>query len=216
MLLNYKHNGKNLTAINFSLFLSVIIIPIFILISNYFNFFQSSLTLKYSNIYETFIFIATIFILIVIYFYDKIKFQGLEKLGIFFLSPFLATLGLYLAINMLQTYYQFFYVFVILFFLSLNFLFFSFIFKEKNRVSKDNFKKIGIISLIALPAIPLNSFGLSMLPVELATIFKRLSQLISGIFFDYYFENKINLKIKDIIVIFLIFSISIYFNYFKH
>ncbi len=216
MLLNYKYNGKNLTAINFSLFLSIIIIPIFVFISNYFEFFKNSLTLKYNNIYETFIFIGTIFILIVIYFYDKIKFQGLERLSVFFMSPILATIALYLAINMLQTYSQFFYVFVVLFFMSINFFVFSLLFKEKNRINKNNLKKIGTISLIALPAIPLNSFGLSMLPVELATIFKRLSQLISGIFFDYYFENKINLKFKDVIVIILIFSISIYFNYFNH
>lgn len=215
MLLNYKHNGKNLTAINFSLFLSVIIIPILVLISNYLNFFQNSITIKYNNIYEIFIFIFSLSILIFIYFYDKIKFNGLNNLKIFFLSPLLTTIVLYLAINMLQTYSQFFYIFIILFFLSIFFLIFSFIFNEKERFNKNNLKTISIISLIALPAIPLNSFGLSILPVELATIFKRLSQLISGIFFDYYFEKKINLKVKDIIVIFLIFMISIYFNYFR-
>ncbi len=215
MLLNYKHNGKNLTAINFSLFLSVIIIPIFVLISQYFGIFQNSITIKYNNLNELFIFIGSLLILIIIYFYDKIKFNGLNNLTIFLISPLLTTFALYLAINMLQTYSQFFYVFVILFILSLNFLFFSFMFKEKERFKKNNFKTIGIISLIALPAIPLNSFGLSMLPVELATIFKRLTQLLSGIFFDYYFEKKINLKLKDIVVIILIFSIAIYFNYFR-
>lgn len=193
---NYELNHSSITAINFSLFLSIILVPIFsFTLTDFFNF-SAGINLKIS-INELIFFLIIYSILLVIYFIDKIKGHINNKL-VLFIMPISLSCSMFWTTKMMQIYQGVVYYGIIGFCLLVFFLSAAIIHGEIKNLRKFHIKKILIVASISSVVLPLNIVAIKVLAVEFVSIFKRMSQLKVAL----WLERKENLPSKkDIVVI---------------
>jgi uncharacterized membrane protein YdcZ (DUF606 family) len=198
---NYEINGNNLTAVNFALFLSLVLVPIYSFFLNDLLGFQSTITVGYKSPLEFYVFTGLIFILVVLFFMDKLK-NKINNIFILFLLPVVFSNNMFITSKIMQTYNPFFSYSIIVFCLSIMFLIFSIKNKELKKIKKEHTKIICFLSLSWMIAIPCNTLAVKFLAVEFVTLLKRVSQLISGLILDrMYNQHNTNFSLKDYIVI---------------
>lgn len=70
---NYELNHNNVTAINFSLFFGIILVPLLsFYLTDFFNF-SSGINLKYASVGQLYLFLVVFLVLMIAYFFDKLK-----------------------------------------------------------------------------------------------------------------------------------------------
>lgn len=198
---NYEINGNNLTAINFSLFLSLVLVPIYGFFLNDLLGFQSTITIGYKSTTEFLIFTGLILFCVILFFIDKLKGE-INNLFILFLLPIIFSNNMFVTSKLMQSYDPFFaYSFVVLF-MGLLFLFLAIKSKEFKNLNKSHIKIISFLFVTWIVAIPANTLTVKFLAVEFVTLLKRVSQLISGLILDkMYNQNNTNFSLKYYFVI---------------
>lgn len=202
---NYEINSSSITSINFSLLLSIILVPIFSFYGSSFFGFDKSIKLNYKSEIEMLLFLTMFLILMVIYFFDKIN-NHVNNIWILILLPFPLSTSLFWTTKMMQIYEGFLYYLIISFFLLMFFLIQMIKNKEWKYYIKENKKEILNIIVISLIMFPLNILLLKILAVEFVAILKRISQVILALFLERKNKNK---NLKDFIVILLFITISL-------
>lgn len=204
-LKNFQHNGNNLKLINFSLILSLILVPIFSYIGFKINFFEGNITFNYDSPLDFIIFISILCLLIGLFFIDKVKEKQINKPLLFCLYPLALSATMYFATSLIQIYDGFLVYSFNIFCVSFTFFIISFLKKELKTINRDDLKQIRLISLIWVIAVPLNIIAIKLVAVELITTFKRISQIIVGILLDLHYKHKHKFSKKDFFIIGIIF-----------
>jgi hypothetical protein len=206
---NYSENGDNMSYINFALFSSLVIVPIYAYFLTGPLGFENTLSINYQSSYEFIYFVLSMALLMVIFFFDKIKNNKINNIKILLLLPLVLSNSMFLTGKLMQEYNGFLAYGLIVILLSIIFLSFVIKNKEYKKFKKEEHKKPLIYLIITWAlVIPLNTIAIKLLAIELVTLLKRISQVISGVLLDYLYKNKNNLNNKDYMVILLIFIIG--------
>lgn len=212
---NYEINGDNVTAIQFSMLASLLII---ILISYFLSDllgFENTLNIHYDSINQMFTFIFIYFVLIVFFFLGKLKNKNINSIKLLIIMSITLAFSSFFNTKMMQTYNG--YLMYTIFSVSSLILFsimFTYSKEYKNIKSVD--KKNATIVMIAWGSLsPIYIFINTVMPVEFLAIFKRVLSLISGFVWDKFFnkENTNTLTIKDFIIVSIIILTTIIFYY---
>lgn len=207
---NYSDNGDNIAVINFTLFLSLVLVPLYAYFLTDLLGFKDTIKINYENGFEFFLFISFMLLLSFLFFFDKIKTNKIKNIKILIILPLILSNSMFMTGKLMQEYNAFYTYAMISLFLSFFFLFFAIKGKEyKNFKKAKHQRDLMIIVTTWSIAIPLNAIAIKFLAIELVTLLKRVSQVIAGVILDKIYKNKNILKKKDYIIIILIFTIGI-------
>lgn len=203
---SYQKNKENFLIVNFSMFTTVLITPILVLFLDPLLGFEKTMKVDlFKNNFILISYIGIVFILMISYFKDKIKFGLIKSPVIILITVISLLLSFYIDVKILQTYeFNFLIPAVFEFGLSLLYLIVGFRKKEKLEF-KFNIKEGIIYSVFTIIFIS----GMTILSVELAVLFRRISLIISGVLMD----NK-KIKRKDLLIILSICGIGIFLVFF--
>lgn len=211
---NYEVNSSSITSINFALFFSIILVPILSFYASVFFGFENSIKLKYKSEQEMLFFLLCFFVLMILYFYDKLK-GHVNNIWLLFLMPISLSSSLFWTTKMMQIYEGVVYYasigFALLMFFTLQALKNNELARFKKEHKKDALIILGVSSVI----LPLNILVVKFLAVEFLAIFKRISQVITALYLDSVENGKRHLNnIKDVVVItlLLITAVVIFFR----
>lgn len=207
---NYKDNGDNIAVINFSLFLSLVLVPIYAYFLTDLWGFNNTIKINYESGFEFCIFIVAMFLLSFLFFFDKIKNNKIKNIKTLIILPLILSNSMFMTGKLMQEYNAFFAYGMISLFLSLFFVFLTIKGKEYKNFKKEKHQRnlIIVISTWSI-AIPLNAIAIKLLAIELITLLKRISQVISGVILDKIYKNESSLKKKDYVIIALIFVVGL-------
>tara|TARA_Y100000034_G_scaffold37315_2_gene45890 strand:- start:10326 stop:11237 length:912 start_codon:yes stop_codon:yes gene_type:complete len=206
---NYEINGNNLTAINFALFLSLVLVPVYSYFLSDLLGFQKTIMIGYQSPIEFYVFTGLILLSVIIFFFDKLK-GKINNIFILFLLPVIFSNNMFVTSKIMQTYDPFFSYSIIVFFIALLFFIMAIKSKEFSKVNRSHLKLISYLSISWMIAIPANTIAVKLLAVEFVTLLKRVSQLISGLILDkMYNKNNNKFSIKDYFIIFFILFLGL-------
>lgn len=211
---NYEVNSCNMTAINFSLFFSLAIVPIYSFFFSDLYGFGDNLKVNYQSNTEFVMFVSGMTLLTILYFFDKVK----GKINsIYWLIPYPLVLSnsMFVTSSLMQQYNGFFVYGSIVLSLSFVFLFLSIRKREFKNITKEHLKLSVFLFLGWTIAIPANTFAVKILAVEFVNILKRLCQIITGTILDKAYKNTNNHHWKDKYIIGLMFIFSFLFYYYR-
>ncbi len=202
---NYEINSSSITSINFALFFSIILVPILSFYGSSFFGFDRSIKLNYKSEMEMLLFLLAFLLLMIFYFFDKIK-GHVNNIIILFLLPISLSFSLFWTTKMMQIYQGIVYYGAIGFSLLMFFLFQMVKSKEWLNYKKENNKEVFIIGAVSSVILPLNILAVKFLAVEFLAIFKRISQIMIALFLE---RDKKTQNIKDFFVISLLIITAI-------
>ena len=211
---NYEVNGSNITAINFSLFFSLSIVPIIAYFCDDFFGFKDTLQVDYKSSKEFLIFVGLMSLLTVLYFFDKLK-TKINNIYWLLPYPFVLSSSIYFSTKTMQSYNAFFAYSAIVSFLIVLFLINTIKAKEFKNLKKPHLKLVGFLVISWSIAIPANTIAIKILAVEFVTMLKRLCQILAGVILDIYYKNNINFHYKDKYIIGLMFILCFTLYYFR-
>jgi hypothetical protein len=200
---NYEVNKSSITAINFALFLSLVIVPIYSFFGDSFFGFENTNRINYKSKEEFLIFILIVLFLSFMFFIDKFKGQ-INNYKILFILPIIMSNNLYFTTKLMQTYNSFFTYSVIAFFMMSFFIILAIKNKELKNIKNIDKKTALLIMGATSIAIPMNNIAVTLLAAEFFTLIKRICQVLSGLLFDKIYGNKNSFNKKDIVVVFLL------------
>jgi len=212
---NYQHQG-NYTAISFSQMTSMwLIFPIGFFLDSILGY-ENTLLLDYDSGSQVLLYSGVFFVSTIFYFYDKLNFTSIKyPIPLYSLGVSL-TFTMYFAVKNMQTHQATTLMGVTFLLMSIVFVFdILFNKKKRKRLKKISKKKIKffyfyfymLFIIVEFMAI----YIITLVSVEVLTMFKRNGQLIVGNIIDYK-HNKEKMNKKDIIVVIftLLFSLYIY------
>lgn len=202
---NYELNHDSITSINFSLFLSIILVPIFSFALTDFFGFSSGINLNIS-IGELLLFLLIYSGLLIIYFSDKIN-GHINNKFVLFIMPIALSCSMFWTTKMMQVYQGVIYYGIIGFCLFVFFLSASVFHGEIKNIRKFHLKKVLLVASISSVVLPLNIIAIKILAVEFVSILKRMSQLKVAIWLER--KDKAPSK-KDVFVIIALIITTIY------
>lgn len=211
---NYIENGDNMIAINFMLFLSIIIVPTYSILFSDMLGFTNDIKIQYNNWGEFGFFIIAMFTLSVLYFFDKVKSSKVNNIKILLLLVLVLSNSMFMTGKLMQEYNAFLTYSHIS--IMLSFMFFVIALKDKEikSFSFDKHKKtMTFIVLTWSVAIPLNTIAIKFLAIEFVTLLKRISQIVSGYILDKIHKNNVEMKPKDYVIIGLMILVGFIFQY---
>jgi hypothetical protein len=211
---NYEVNGNNITLINVSLFFSLVLVPLYAFFFNDFFNFQNAINIEYKSNTEFYLFIGAMTILTTLFMVDKIK-GKVNNLPVLIMLPITLSNSMYVSGKLMQEYNGFLVYGLIVFFVSLFFLFLALKNKEISKIKKEDTKTILFIMAAWIIAIPANTFAVKILAIEFLTLLKRISQIIVGLIMDKIYKNNIQLKLKDKVILILIFVLGMTLYYLR-
>jgi hypothetical protein len=212
---NYEINGENITAIQFSMFSSLILVIIISYFFSGFLGFNDALNIKYTSINQMLLFLSIYLILIVVFFWGKFKNQNIPSMNLLIVMSIMASLSSFFNTKMMQIYNG--YLMYTLLSISSLLLFSSMIlYKKEHKKIKSIDKKNALTIMASWGALsPIYIFVNTVMPVEFLAIFKRTLSIVSGFIWDKFLStsSKSNLNLKDFIVIgLIIFTTVVYYN----
>ena len=199
---NYELNHHSVTAINFSLFFGIILVPLLSFYVTDFFGFSSGINLKYSSVSQLYLFLIIFLVLMIAYFFDKIK-GHINNIYVLLLMPLSLSCSMFWTTKMMQIYEGIIYYALVGFSLLIFFLSASILNKEYKNLHFSQIKTFVVISSFSALILPLNILAIKYLAVEFVTLFKRISQLLVAINID---KNHIKINLKDKFVIALLIS----------
>ncbi len=206
---NYEVNSSSITSINFALFFSIILVPILAFYASGFFGFDGAIKLHYKSEQEMLLFLLCFFVLMILYFYDKLK-GHVNNIWLLFLMPISLSSSLFWTTKMMQIYEGVVYYAAIGFSLLMFFTLQALKNNELSRFKKEHKKDALIILGVSSVILPLNILVVKFLAVEFLAIFKRVSQVITALYLDSVENGKRHLNnIKDVIVIVLLLTTAI-------
>ena len=211
---NHKVNKNNITAINFSLFFSLALVPIFAFLGDSILGFENTLKIGYKSNLEFVLFVSFMTLLTILYFIDKLKNEINNKL-LLVLFPIVLSSTMFLSGKLMQTYESFFTTFLITFSVSIFYFLLALYKKEFSVLNREHTKPLMIICSSWMIALPMNTLAVKILAIEFVTLLKRMAQLIVGIILDKKYNKSKKIKLKDKIIIFFILFIGFLVYYYR-
>lgn len=194
---NYEMNGNNITAINFALFFSLVLVPIYSFFFSSLFGFKDTIEINFQSQLEFWIFVGFMLVLTITFFADKLK-GKIRNVGLLCLLPIILSNSMFFTGKLMQTYEGFFVYALITLNTSIIFLTIGFQQGEWRRLERKHLRPALFISGIWAMAIPLNTLAVKVLAVEFVTLLKRVSQIISGVIVDKIYKNhEASLSVKD-------------------
>ena len=175
---NYHQNKNNYTMVNMFVFSTIYLMPIITFIYNSIFIFNDSLDIKYTSIFEAFVFSSILFILTTIYYIDKIKNKEVKNIKLLLALLFILLNSMYFSVKTIQTYNGFLAYSIIQMLIAFYFLILS-----KNESKKISVKNIGVYCLWPFIYV-LYLIASALIAVEFIAIFKRVSQVLSAMVLD--------------------------------
>lgn len=211
---NYKANGNNVTAINFSLFFSLSIVPILAFYLNEPLGFENTMQINYKSSNEFLAFTSGLTVLVLLYFVDKIK-GHIAHWGHLLFTPVIMSVNIFLTAKMMQDNNPYV-VSIIICMTNLIIISLSLINSNEFKELKQEHKK-PLLKVFAGGnfVYPLNAVVVQLIAVEFITILKRIAQIITGVITDKIYKNENTVNKKDIIIIILIFIIGVTMYYLR-
>jgi hypothetical protein len=207
---NFSHNHDNLTAINFSMFLSVVYVPILAYLFNDILGFQNTLTVNYASDKEFLVFIGVMLCLVAVFFSNKLK-GHVSHWGYLLLTPLMLSLCMFLAAKMNQSYNGFLVFAIIGTFNSIIFGALIIQRREYRHVGKSQINGIVKIASASSLFVPLNTIALGLVAVEFFAILKRVSQVVCARVFDAKSASSKPLSIQDTVIVILMLVFGLFF-----
>lgn len=205
---NYELNHDNVTAINFSLFFGIILVPLLsFYLTDFFNF-SSGINLNYSSVGQLYLFLIVFLFLMVAYFFDKIK-GHINNIYVLLLMPISLSCSMFWTTKMMQVYNGIIYYALVGFTLSIFFTLVAILHKEYKNLHNSQIKTFMVVSSFSALILPLNIVAIKYLAVEFVTLFKRIGQLLVAINIDRK-HKKVTIKDK-VILTFLIIATFLMF-----
>ena len=203
-LANYKVNGNNIKAINFSLIFSLVLVPLYGFFGDQLGIFPEGLKVNYKNNIEFVLFLSVMMVLSTLFFIDKVKTGAINNIYLLMAYPLVLSFTMYLSGNLIQSHNGFLVYSVITFSMAVLFFIMSFVRREIKEVRKKDF--VGVMPLVGiwLCVVPLNIFAMKFLAIEFVTMIKRVCQILVGIILDKHFKSIEVLSKKDLIIIIFI------------
>jgi hypothetical protein len=208
---NFTHNHDNLTAINFSMFLSVVYVPILAYLFNDMLGFQNTLTVNYASDREFLLFVSGMLCLVALFFSNKLK-GHVNHWGYLLFTPLMLSFCMFVAAKMNQSYNGFLVFAVVGTFNSIIFGALIIQQREYRHIGRGQINGIVKIASASSLFVPLNTIALGLVAVEFFAILKRVSQITCARLFDAKSNNSKPLSIQDtvIVILMLVFGLSFY------
>lgn len=191
------------TIVNMFMFSTVFLMPVYaFMLNKVINLDHSVTAIKSLN--EALITSSLLFISMIIYFYDKFKFKEIKDVKILLVLSFTMLNCLYFTTKLIQSYNGVFvYIFIMVVLMC---YFFALTLKAKEELKVTKNKKATYGLLLVRPFLALAYIkGVAYIPVEIAPIVRRLSQLSAGVIID-----KKVLQPKEILGISIIVAVFVY------
>ncbi len=204
---NYEVNSASITSINFALFLSIILVPILSFYGSDFFDFGNAIHLNYRSEQEMLMFLCAFGILMILYFYDKLK-GHVNNILLLLLLPLSLSSSLFWTTKMMQIYNGVLYYAAIGFALLMFFVMQAVKNKEIEKFNSAHKKDAWVILGISAVILPLNILVVKFLAVEFVAIFKRVSQMMIALYLDSV-ENGKKPNRKDALIIALLLSVTV-------
>jgi hypothetical protein len=209
-----KNNEENIRFVQFSSFITISLIPIFSLFFGFlFLTHENVLAINYNNSFEPFLFSLALFAFSFFIFRDKYKNKSLKRLDIIILTILLSSISSVIFIKLLQQYNTIAFYSCSMVFNSLFWVAFIFKNKEYQYVNKSNIMVLPICGILYLIYSYLNIYIINNLPVEFIAIIRTLTGVLIAFAFDKYNGTKNIFKVKDFILLTLMFSTLFIFKF---
>lgn len=211
---NYIINHGNVSAINFSILSSLALIPIMTAIFDPIFGFENTLLISYSNKMEPFLLSATIMVICALFFAGK-KSQsksGIKSYGLLIALSLSLSLSAYTSSKLIQTYQPFMTSAFVSLSVSIPFLVIALLNNEIRSFSQMGVRSGAAILLSGGVVAPLNITASAIIPVELSTIYKRVSQVLSGAIIDIKAGRSHVLTRRDAFLILSLIAITLYLS----
>jgi hypothetical protein len=211
---NYVVNGNNVTAINFSLFFSLTLVPVISYYGSDFLGFSETIKVNYKSQTEFFAFTSILTVLVLVYFADKLK--GHINNWLYLLStPVVFSASMFLTAKMMQANNAYIVAFIVcaIKFTALTVTFISK--KEHAAINKEHIKPLLKLCCSGIIIFPLSTLIVQLIAVEFITLLKRIAQIITGAITDKIYGNAGTINKKDFIVIIMMLTIGFIMYYFR-
>lgn len=211
---NYDKNGNNVTAINVTMFFSLLIVPI---ISYYLTIpmgFTGTHEVNYESQIEMWLFIGVMSILLSGFFIGK--FKGVINNWFFLVAtPICLSFTIFITSKLMQMHDGYLVYGTVALSNFIVFFIFSILKKEHKKLKSEHKNHMMLMIFPSFLFIPFNTIAVSLIAVEFFTLLKRISQILTGIIVDYMHGNKGNVNKKDKIIISLILVSAMVLYYFR-
>lgn len=207
------YNEGNYTAVSFVVFSTTYSIPILAYFYDQYFHFENSIQTPYSSFSEAVGISVLLFFITIAYFYDKIAHKFGGKLWMLLLWFSLIN-TIYFSTKLVQRYDGFLVYGFITFIMSLQFFILAMANKDKvNLIETFRIKNL-ISSLSWFFVVAFDVLAMQYLAVEFVAIFRRTSQILSGMTIDFFFAKQKRApthKDKVVVIVLIIFAFSLYY-----
>jgi hypothetical protein len=210
---NYTKNGNNVTAINFAMFLSIILVPLIAFFANEPLGFTDTPRLQFSSTTTFLLTLLAFSALICIYFLDKFKGkQYIRHWPLLILAPLLLSCTMFLTGKLIQTYNPFAVAASMGLVIWLVFLAAALWRREFALLQRHHTKQLLILFVIIGLYCLSNMAATKLLAIELLALFKRTGQVLAATFIDRLYNKGhfLNAKDKGVVTCMLLFGVLLY------
>jgi hypothetical protein len=211
---NYEKNGDNITAINVTMFLSLLLVPIVSYFLTSPMGFSETINVNYESQYELWIFIGLMTVLLSGFFVGKLN-GHINNWVFLLLTPVVLSFTMFITTKLMQLHDAYFVYGTIALINSIIFGSIALIKKEQKSLHKGQTNHFLLLSLSSILFVPLNAIVVKLIAVEFITLLKRIAQILTGSIVDHLHGNKNNMNTKDKIIVSLIFSMALGLYYFR-
>lgn len=206
----YQKNKDNFTIINVGIFSTIFFIPVLYLFVDPILGFKNSINNEYFKQPENIvIYLTTVVILTVIYFYDKIQNKTVKSPTVLIITIILLLMSFYVEIKLLQEYkYSFLIYASFSFAISIIYIIVALRLKERTKIPKKEWIITIKYAIYYYIFGVIYMFALTYISAVMGVFYRRVSQIISGLILD-----KKNHKIKDYVVIILLILLGLYISF---
>lgn len=211
---NYERNGNNITSINVTMFLSLLLVPIISYFMTEPLGFSDTLIINYKSQYEMWLFILLMTVLLSGFFAGKLK-GHINNWKFLIFTPIILSFTMFLTSKMMQLHNAYFIYGIIALVNAVIFGFIAIGKKEIKNLESKHKKHFMIIALPSIVFVPMNAIVVKIIAVEFITLLKRVAQILTGIIVDKMYNNKNTVNTKDKAIIGLIFCMALALYYFR-
>lgn len=200
-----KSNEDNLSYIQFGNFLFIAFVPIVSFLAVEFFDFKNAINVNYDSFFDVLKFSSILIVLSFLLFFDKIKNKSLKRIDLMFYMLICTCFAFVFINKLMQTYNTEAVYFCSILFNAFMWFNMSFKKKEYSYVKKRHYKFFFIFALCYLMYSYFNIIIVEFLPVEHISILRTLAFITMASLFDFMNAKKLNLSLKDFVVLCILF-----------
>lgn len=211
---NYVVNGNNVTAINFSMFMSLALVPIISYFCSDYLGFSDTIKINYESPAEFWLFTGSLTALVFVYFVDKLK-GHINNWFYLLFTPIVLSNTMYLSTKLMQANNPYVVSTVICMTNLIVLICICLSKKEYREIKKAHIKPLVKIFFGGTVVYPMNTIIVQLIAVEFITLLKRIAQIITGTITDKLYGNKNTVNKKDALAILAMLIIGFVMYYYR-